>query len=79
MTNTSPNKPSHRVYAVTKRKSGENNWTEIGAVWAHGDGKGFNLKLDYLPLNGGELVIREPKEKSVTTSDAADGAEGGAL
>ena len=79
MTNTSPNKPSHRVYAVTKRKSGENDWTEIGAVWAHGDGKGFNLKLDYLPLNGGELVIREPKEKSVTTSDAADGAEGGAL
>ena len=79
MTTTASNKPSHRVYAVTKRKSGENDWTEIGAVWAHGDGKGFNLKLDYLPLNGGELVIREPKEKSVTTSDAADGAEGGAL
>ena len=77
MTTTSPNKPSHRVYAVTKRKSGENDWTEIGAVWAHGDGKGFNLKLDYLPLNGGELVIRVPKERT-DTSDAADSQEGGA-
>ena len=78
MTTTSPNKPSHRVYAVTKRKSGESDWTEIGAVWSHGDGKGFNLKLDYLPLNGGEIVIRVPKEKS-ETGDAADGTEGGAL
>ena len=78
MTTTSPNKPSHRVYAVTKRKSGENDWTEIGAVWAHGDGKGFNLKLDYLPLTQAELVIRAPKEKS-DTGDAADGMEGGAL
>ena len=78
MTNTTPNKPSHRVYAVTKRKSGENDWTEIGACWTHGDGKGFNLKLDYLPLNGGEIVIRVPKEKS-DTNDAADGMEGGAL
>ena len=78
MTTTTPNKPSHRVYAVTKRKSGENDWTEIGAVWAHGDSKGFNLKLDYLPLNGGELVIRVPKERTDTNSDAAYGQEGGA-
>ena len=78
MTTTSPNRPSHRVYAVTKRKSGENDWTEIGAVWAHGDGKGFNLKLDYLPLNGGELVIRVPKERTDPSSDAADSQEGGA-
>ena len=29
--------------------------------WAHQDGKGFNVKLDYLPLNGAEIVIREPR------------------
>ena len=78
MTTTSPNKPSHRVYAVTKRKSGENDWTEIGACWTHGDGKGFNLKLDYLPLTQAELVIRVPKEKADATSDAADANQGGA-
>ena len=27
--------------------------------WAHGDG--FTLKLNYLPLNGAEIVIRRPK------------------
>lgn len=57
---TQSNKPSHRVYAVTKR--GEKSyWADIGAVWQHKDGKGFNLKLDLLPLNGAELVIREPQ------------------
>ena len=52
--------PSHRVYAVTKNGQ-RNYWREIGAAWSHGDGEGFNLKLDYLPLNGAEIVIRKPK------------------
>ena len=59
--------PSHRVYAVTKGKK-KNFWRTIGAAWPHADGEGFNLKLDYLPLNGAEIVIRKPKEE--------DGEEG---
>ena len=67
---TSSNKPSHRIYAVTKRNSGDkNDWTEIGAAWPHKDGKGFSLKLDFLPLNGAELSLRVPMPK-----DAADAA-----
>ena len=63
MTNSKPNRPSHRVYAVTK--TGEKSrWNEIGAAWSHADGQGFNLKLDYLPLNGAEIVIREPKSEA---------------
>jgi hypothetical protein len=61
------NPPSHRVYAVTKNGN-RNYWQKIGAVWPHGDGEGFNLKLDYLPLNGAEIVIRKPK------ADEADAA-----
>ena len=54
------NRPSHRVYAVTK--NGERSfWQPIGAAWAHSDGEGFNVKLDYLPLNDAEIVIRKPK------------------
>jgi len=68
MSNTQSKQPTHRIYAVTKR--GEKaHWREIGAAWAHGDGEGFNLKLDYLPLNGAEIVVRKPK---------ADAGEGGA-
>ena len=69
---TASNKPSHRIYAVTKRTSGDSDWTEIGAAWPHKDGKGFSLKLEYLPLNGGELSLRVPSDKK------ADGQEGGA-
>jgi hypothetical protein len=53
-------RPTHRVYAVTKNGD-KSFWTEIGAAWAHQDGKGFNVKLDYLPLTGAEIVIREPR------------------
>ncbi|HEY1745722.1 MAG TPA: hypothetical protein VGG11_03005 [Xanthobacteraceae bacterium] len=56
----SPNLPSHRVYAVT-RNGKQSYWHTIGAVWPHEDGEGFNLKLDYLPLNGADIVIRKPK------------------
>jgi hypothetical protein len=56
----SNNLPSHRVYAVTK--NGERSfWQPIGAAWAHSDGEGFNLKLEYLPLNDAEIVVRKPK------------------
>ncbi|MGO9005300.1 MAG: hypothetical protein ACLQB4_05990 [Beijerinckiaceae bacterium] len=62
-------RPTHRVYAVRKGANDKGYWTEIGAAWAHQDSKGFNVKLDYLPLNGAEIVIREPQAK---------GSEGGA-
>ena len=67
MTNTTEtsNRPTHRVYAVKKISDDKSRWTEIGAAWAHQDGKGFSVKLDYLPLNGAEIVIREPKAKNV--------------
>jgi len=54
------NLPSHRVYAVT-RSGKQSYWHQIGAAWPHGDGEGFNVKLDYMPLNGADIVIRKPK------------------
>lgn len=57
MTTEPKSRPTHRVFAVTK--SGEKAfWQPIGALWAHKDGQGFNQWLDYLPLNGAEIVIR---------------------
>ena len=66
----STNRPSHRVYAVTK--NGEKKfWQPIGAAWAHSDGEGFNLSLDYLPLNtGAQIVIRKPQAESEPDFDA---------
>ena len=63
MTKTeTPNRPTHRVYAVFKRPdSDKGHRVEIGAAWAHRDGKGFNAKFDLMPLTDAEIVIREPR------------------
>jgi hypothetical protein len=61
-TETTKSRPTHRLYAVTK--TGESKfWQPIGALWAHADGNGFNLRIDYLPLNDAELVVRVKGDK----------------
>ena len=54
-------RPTHRIYSVTKNGDSKANWQEIGAAWPHKDGKGFNLKFTARPLDGAEIVLREPK------------------
>lgn len=64
---TTKTRPTHRIYAVTKQ--GEKKfWQPIGALWAHSDGKGFNQRLDYLPLNDAEIVIRTIEEENTAIS-----------
>ncbi len=62
MKTNSNKRPTHSVYMV----EGEGEaaiWTEIGALWPHEDGKGFNLNVKAIPL-GGRLVIRQRKAAS---------------
>jgi len=55
-TETTSKRPTHRVYAVTKTEGSDKGfWTTIGAAWAHQDGKGYSVKLDYLPLHYGTV------------------------
>lgn len=59
MRNNQKSQKPHAVYVV--EGEGENAyWTKIGAAWRHDDGKGFNISLTCMPLNG-RLVVREPK------------------
>jgi hypothetical protein len=55
-TETTKYRPTHRVFAVT-RNGKKKFWQPIGALWAHADGRGFNQRLDYLPLNNAEIVV----------------------
>jgi hypothetical protein len=74
-TETNISHPTHRVFAVTKNGK-KKFWQPIGALWAHADGKGFNLTLDYLPLNGAQTVVREiSDEPQAEQADAAGGAQ----
>jgi len=55
---TTKNRPTHRIFSVTKNAESGSKWTEIGAAWPHKDGQGFNLKFDAMPANGAEVVLR---------------------
>ena len=70
-TSSTKTRPTHRVYAVSK--TGESKfWQPIGAMWAHTDAKGFNLRIDYLPLTDAEIVVRVAGDKQAETGASAN-------
>jgi hypothetical protein len=45
--------PTHIAYQIRKREGqAKGFWTRIGAAWPTKDGKGFNIQLDAVPLDG---------------------------
>jgi hypothetical protein len=62
--NTTKSKPTHLAYQVRNSGEGSNKksfWTRIGAAWAHNDGKGFNIQLESVPLDG-RITLRSADE-----------------
>ena len=62
------NTPAYIAYHVKETNAGEHGekrgvWTRVGAAWPNKDGKGFNVVLDVMPLNG-RLILREPMERN---------------
>jgi hypothetical protein len=55
-------KPAYKAYSVIKREGKEDWWLNLGIVYPHEDGEGFNLLLQALPLDG-KIVLRTYKEK----------------
>jgi hypothetical protein len=53
-----PQQPTHRAYSVIKREGQDDYWLNLGLVFPHKDGKGFNIILQAFPLDG-KVVIRE--------------------
>jgi len=51
---------THRAFSVIKREGQEDYWLPIGAAFEHSAGKGFNVILQALPIDG-KLVLRVPK------------------
>jgi hypothetical protein len=61
-TRTASKAPSHIAYHVRDREGKKSFWTRIGSAWAHADGKGFNLQLEIVPLDG-RVSLRIATEK----------------
>jgi len=54
--------PTHAAFHVRDTKDGKGFWTRIGSARAHKDGKGFNILLDVMPLDG-SIKLRVSEEK----------------
>ena len=66
-------KPTHIAYVVTEPKEGSERkaiWREVGAIWPHKNGTGFDLVLaDQLSVSG-RIVCTERKEKATEQTAA---------
>ena len=60
---TSSKAPSHVAYHVRDREGKQGIWTRIGSAWPHADGKGLNLQMDMVPLDG-RITLRVPSDKN---------------
>jgi hypothetical protein len=54
--------PTHIAYQVRDRDGKKGFWTRIGSVWPHTDGKGFNVQLEVVPLDG-RITLRVVSDK----------------
>ena len=63
--------PTHRVYTVVKREGQDDFWLAIGAAFAHQDGKGFNVMLQALPIDG-KVVLRVAQDDKPEQPSAND-------
>ena len=65
-----PRQPTHRAYSVIRREGQDDFWLNLGLAFPHKDGKGFNIVLQALPLDG-KIVCREVADDD----DTAGGRE----
>jgi hypothetical protein len=62
--------PTHRAYSVIRREGQDDYWLNIGLVFPHKDGSGFNIIFQAFPLDG-KVVCREVADQG----EAAENAE----
>ena len=59
---TTAKKPAFIAYHVRNRDDqADGFWTRVGVAFPNADGKGFNILLDVIPLDG-RITLREPSE-----------------
>lgn len=59
-------KPTHTAYLVSEPKEGSDRkpvWHEVGAVWPHKNGEGFDLVLPPGLSVSGRIVCTKPKPR----------------
>ena len=61
---TQTEQPNLFAFAVEDAPRGQKSyWTRIGRLFPHKDGKGFDLVLNALPINGRIVIRQDEKEE----------------
>jgi hypothetical protein len=63
--------PTHRAYSVIRREGQDDFWLNLGLVFPHKDGGGFNIMLQAFPLDG-KIVCREITGEDQTEATATE-------
>ena len=63
-TQQASNGPDYIAYSVRDNGNGRGYWNRVGAAFMHKDGKGMNLELDSVPVNG-KLSLREQSDQAL--------------
>ena len=57
--------PSHRAYVVSKAKEGSDQkgfWHDVGVIWPHKNGDGFDLVIHEGISLSGRVVCTKPRK-----------------
>lgn len=57
-------KPPYKAFVVKEYGEGKSHWTEVGVVWKHNNGDGFNLDITEGLAISGRIVILPPKDRA---------------
>jgi hypothetical protein len=68
--NKDAKQPTHRAYSVIKREGQDDFWLNLGLVFPHKDGSGFNIMLQAFPLDG-KIVCREIADDGAAEDDGS--------
>lgn len=69
---TQSRRPTMLGYTVRPIGDGKTSvWSKVAAAWAHKDGRGYEVRLDALPVDG-RMVFRTPKEDDRDAGDVID-------
>jgi hypothetical protein len=63
-----PKVPTHRAFTVIRREGQDDFWLNLGLVFPHKDGGGFNIMLQAFPLDG-KIVCRKLEDDDKPAQD----------
>lgn len=64
-------RPDFIAYSVKETRDGKGFFNRVGAAWEHKDGKGYEIDLDAVPVNG-RITLRELRDERMRGYDDED-------